>query len=236
MTILCISAAAFAREGKVYLKNGRTLVGEIGEGLDGQVVVSMRAGSMHFKKSEIKKVEYFKKASAGKKKHPFFYALYNFPENLITNADNPKVYDDIINRSAERYKLSPALIKAVIKVESSFNPFGVSHKGAKGLMQLMPKTADGLGVGNIFNPIENINGGSKYLRYMLDTFNNDLKLALAAYNAGPNAVKRFGGIPPYKETQNYVRLVLKYFEQYEKDDSEFKAFVDEQGVLHMSNK
>lgn len=123
-------------------------------------------------------------------------------------------YRDLIRRHANSFRLEEALVKAVIKAESNYQSRVVSHKGAQGLMQLIPETARDLRVTNPFDPSENIRGGSEYLRRMLDLFNNDLELALAAYNAGPNAVQRYGGIPPYTETRNYVQRVKRYLDHY----------------------
>ena len=123
-------------------------------------------------------------------------------------------YQEIIRQHARSYQLEEALVKAVIKVESDYRPRTVSRKGAQGLMQLVPETARDLNVDNPFDPYENIRGGTQYLRKMLDLFNDDIELALAAYNSGPNTVKRYGGIPPYDETRNYVKRVKHYLDYY----------------------
>ena len=114
----------------------------------------------------------------------------------------------IVVRAAAKHRLDPALIRAVIHVESRSNSFGISPKGARGVMQLMPATARRLGVENIHDPAQNIFGGTKYLRNLLDMFGNDLRLALAAYNAGPGAVKQYNGVPPYPETHRYINKVM----------------------------
>ena len=130
------------------------------------------------------------------------------------NVHLPHAFGDIIRQNASAYRLEEALVKAVIKAESNYNPNSVSNKGARGLMQLIPETARLMRVSDPFDPAQNIRGGSNYLRLMLDQFNGNLDLALAAYNAGPNAVQRHGGIPPYEETRNYVQRVRRYLEQY----------------------
>jgi hypothetical protein len=124
----------------------------------------------------------------------------------------PSGIDEAVRRIAAEHSLSPQLIHSVIKVESNYNTHAISSKGALGLMQLIPATARRFGVGNAFNPVENIQGGAKYLRYLLDLYNGDYPLALAAYNAGEGAVARYGGVPPFAETQNYVILVRRQLE------------------------
>ncbi len=120
-------------------------------------------------------------------------------------------YDSLIEKYSAAYGVDPDLVRAVIKVESNYDPLAVSPKGARGLMQLMPETARELGVRNIFDPEENIHGGIRYLSSLLGLFNNNLSLALAAYNAGHGAVQRFKGLPAYRETRDYVRKVLAHY-------------------------
>tara|TARA_R110000782_G_scaffold15189_5_gene44572 strand:+ start:5275 stop:5883 length:609 start_codon:yes stop_codon:yes gene_type:complete len=128
---------------------------------------------------------------------------------------NQKKFDPTIRSVAKIYKLPHTLVHAVITAESSYNPNAISRAGAVGLMQLMPETAKQYGVSNRRDPKQNIYGGSRYLRYLLKLFKNDLSLALAAYNAGEGTVKRYGNkIPPYKETRNYVNKVIKYYKKY----------------------
>jgi len=123
-------------------------------------------------------------------------------------------YDHIIERNADRFNVDPVLVRAVIQVESNFDPKCVSKKGARGLMQLIPETARRYGVRNIFDPEENIRGGVHYLADLLGMFNNDLSRALAAYNAGENAVLKYAGIPPYSETTTYVTRALTVYYGY----------------------
>jgi len=123
-------------------------------------------------------------------------------------------YDDIVADAARAYQVDQALVRAVIHAESAFNPSAVSPKGATGLMQLMPDTARRYGVHDLFDPTDNVHGGVRYLRDLLDKFDNDLRLVVAAYNAGENAVARYGDVPPYPETTNYVQRVLSLHSRY----------------------
>ena len=123
-------------------------------------------------------------------------------------------YDALITEFCQKYQVDFALIKAIIRAESGFNPIAVSRKGARGLMQLMPETASRVNVSNPFNPRENIEGGVRHFKYLLSLFNNDLKLSLAAYNAGENLVSQLGAIPPYRETIEYVQRVLDFYKNY----------------------
>ncbi|MEY6431186.1 lytic transglycosylase domain-containing protein [Thioalkalicoccus limnaeus] len=128
-----------------------------------------------------------------------------------TAAQRRADFDPMIRANAARYRLSPELLHAVIRAESAYNPAAVSPAGATGLMQLMPATAERYRVRDIWDPAENLRGGAEYLRYLLDLFDQDLRLALAGYNAGENAVIRHGRqIPPFAETQTYVRRVLQF--------------------------
>jgi soluble lytic murein transglycosylase len=126
-------------------------------------------------------------------------------------ANKPSTYSHLIDNMSKKYDLEPSLIKAVIKVESDWDSRAVSRKGAQGLMQLMPSTAKNMNVKNPYNPEDNINGGAKYLRLLLDKFDGDLSLALAAYNAGPGRIEEHGGIPPITETRKYVDRVLSLY-------------------------
>jgi soluble lytic murein transglycosylase-like protein len=134
------------------------------------------------------------------------------PPPLLRRAS---LYDDHIRAAAERHGLPVPLLKAVMQAESNFDPTAVSVKGATGLMQLMPATARDMYVTDIYDPAQNIEGGARYLRYLHDQFGNDLVRVLAAYNAGPEAVRRSGGgVPPIRETQEYVSKVLALYESY----------------------
>ena len=124
------------------------------------------------------------------------------------------LYHMFIIKTASHYQIDPALIKAIIMAESGYNTNAVSKRGAKGLMQLMPETAQSLGVEDIFNPHQNITGGVQYFKQMVNRFNGDVKLALAAYNAGSRNVRNYNGVPPFKATHSYIKKVFKYYRIY----------------------
>ncbi|HVP76986.1 MAG TPA: lytic transglycosylase domain-containing protein [Thermodesulfobacteriota bacterium] len=135
-------------------------------------------------------------------------------ENAGSYVKDSVQYDSLISEFCKKYQVDFALIKAIIRAESGFNPFAVSRKGAKGLMQLMPETASRMNVSNVFNPRENIEGGVRHFKNLLSLFDNDIRLSLAAYNAGENLVADLRSIPPYRETVDYIRKVLSYYQSY----------------------
>jgi len=126
----------------------------------------------------------------------------------------PPEIDRLVSANAATWNVDPDLLKAIIANESGFNANATSKVGAQGLMQLMPATANGLGVTDAYDPAQNVWGGSRYIKGLLDRFGGDATMAVAAYNAGPGAVEKYGGVPPYAETQNYVQNVLASYEKY----------------------
>ena len=178
------------------------------------------------------------------------------PAQAATHKSAAKNFSEIVDRAAKAHDVDPLLVDSVIKVESDYNPYAVSLKGAEGLMQLTPSTARRLGVSNSFDPQQNIEAGVKYLKYLQSVYKDD-RLALAAYNAGPAAVEKYGWIPPYAETENYVYQVGKRYGEARKRGAEkapapepaavlppipdrveerhpkLEQFVDENGRLHL---
>ena len=155
----------------------------------------------------------------------------------------PPEISNLVDKTADRMQVDPKLVHAVIQVESGYNPRAVSSKGAQGLMQLMPSTAERFGVQNSFNPKQNIEGGISYLKYLLVLFGGNVPLSVAAYNAGEHAVMRKGGIPPFTETVNYVHRVTNIYGSHAallpKADAQMSPpihrTVDEHGVAHYTN-
>jgi soluble lytic murein transglycosylase-like protein len=143
-------------------------------------------------------------------------------------------FSDQINAAAQKYGIDPALLKGLIRQESGFNPNAKSPAGALGLTQLMPGTAAALGVSNPLDPAQAIEGGAKYLSQQLKAFGGDPRKALAAYNAGPGAVQRYGGVPPYAETQNYVRSVMAFADEYRRQSPSQPAAGSQAGSLSYS--
>lgn len=139
-------------------------------------------------------------------------------------------YHKLIEKIADLHEVDAALIKAIVKAESSYDPQAVSHAGAMGLMQLMPATAAEVGVNDTFNPEENLHGGIKYYKKMLEQFKGDIELALAAYNAGSGAVLTYKGIPPYKETREYIERVKTFYEEYKKQAESIKESITTDAV------
>ena len=144
---------------------------------------------------------------------PFFPDYLIRPATEAATAQGSTDYDNLIEQAAARHGVDSALVKAVIQAESGFKTNAVSPSGAQGLMQLMPSTAAGMGVSDPFDPAQNIDAGVRYLKGQIDRF-GDVSQALAAYNAGPAAVVKYGGVPPFKETQNYVSKVLSYRDSF----------------------
>jgi len=161
-----------------------------------------------------------------------------FTVSLYSHVQLRAEYDDMIRNIAQKYRVEHALIHSIIRAESNYDRFAVSPKGALGLMQLMPATAIQYGVKNVFNPKENIEGGVKYLKDLIKLYNGKTDLVLAAYNAGQEAVKKYKGIPPYKETRNYISKIMNRF-GYDKDYIKGKTiiykFYDKDGKLWMTD-
>ena len=238
LALAFLPSGAWARLGKVYFNDGKWLKGDVEVQTEDSgrqiVVIALKSGSVIVPKSDVAKIAFYGNAITHRK---FHQALKNTPNGSVAQKTlkAPAVYEPAIAEASKKHRLDPHLVKAVIRQESNFNYRDVSRAGAQGLMQLMPETAKGLGVANSFDPYQNIHGGTRYLRMMLEMFHGDLPRALAAYNAGPNAVKKYGGqVPPYKETQNYVRQVMKYYNLYKVD--RLFAFEDPNGRLVFTDR
>lgn len=147
--------------------------------------------------------------------HNGFRPIIRENRTPLEGAALPDPLEEVISAASERHGVDPRLVRAVIKVESDFNSLAISRKGARGLMQLMPETARLHNVANVYDPVENIEAGVRHLRLLLDRYRGDLELALAGYNAGINAVEKYRGVPPYRETRDYIQRVLRYFTSYQ---------------------
>ena len=176
-------------------------------------LVSIHSGQPHVR--GMKKVSRISASSSSQPlesentgKHSIYGALAGYMNK------RERLFHPIIVQVSSRHRIDPALVKAIIMAESGYNPKAISKKGAKGLMQLMPGTADALGVEDIFDPHENISGGVRYFKQLMLQFDGDVKLALAAYNAGSKNVRRYKGIPPFKSTRYYIDNVFKYYRGY----------------------
>lgn len=155
---------------------------------------------------------------------PYDTRFRPWDENLRDDPEhNFRRLEGLIERISLRHRIDPDLVKAIIKIESNFDPWAVSCKGAMGLMQLMPATASRFGVDDAWDPSQNIEGGARYLDFLLDRFDDNRELALAAYNAGEGAVSRYNGIPPYPETQAYVRHVMRLHRNYQRHGSTYRS-------------
>ena len=155
--------------------------------------------------------------------HPSYRVVIRTLKKGRTSSQPTRRFENIVRSASDRYDVDPDLVWAVMKAESNFNPRAVSRKGARGLMQLMPATARLLEVDDIYNPTENVNGGVRYLRSLLNRFRGNRRLALAAYNAGAKAVEQYKNVPPYAETREYVRRVLDYYRLYRNNGGVFAS-------------
>lgn len=197
IALLAVIAAPAARADYAVLRSGERLHITGYESLGATVRLTIAGGTVEIPAEELERVE---------------------PEEIFVAARAPAAktpYAGEIAAAALRYGVDPKLVTAVIAAESNFNPRAVSPKQARGLMQLMPETALRYGVANVFDPTQNIEGGTRYLKELLDRYSQDLSLALAAYNAGPDRVVQYGGVPPFPETQAYVRRITQRYSQTE---------------------
>ena len=193
-------------------------------------------------------------ANDGKRIYSNTESVYQLPDNVVSTPEILKTVevvrdiqatqkvDVLIQQVSEKHGIDPDLVKAVARAESNYNPYAVSRRGAMGLMQLVPATAKRFGVANIFDVKQNLEGGIKYLKFLMETFPNNLPYILAAYNAGENAVFRHRGIPPYRETQDYVRKISTLYGkrlQFETARADFEGTIvryqDEAGRIVYSN-
>lgn len=235
MAILLFAAGiCFAAQGTIVLTGGRILKGDIEKQDDGSCWLTQKGQSIRFEKDEIARIVCSGAGRQNVSAERFSRAFRDSPVISAPVRILSTPYDDLIHQAARVNNLDPALVKAVIKAESNFNPLDRSRKGACGLMQLMPATARILGVRDIYSPHENIAAGTRFLRDMLNEFNGDVERAVAAYNAGPAPVHRYKDVPPYRETKQYVRAVFRYYQRY-RVPGRIICSEDDSGCLTLSN-
>jgi len=223
IAILAMALPCFADEVAV-LKNGFSIRHERREVVGAVTRLYVRADGSSYVDVPTADIDHFEAAPDVEASDPAsrsrpHASRVDSPSSLGNTSDSVKGFPgrpqtdlaDVVNAASGRYRLDPDLVNSVIKAESGFNVRAVSPKGAQGLMQLMPGTASKLGVPNVFDPQANVEGGTRYLRELLERYNFDLVKALAAYNAGPERVEQFGGVPPFYETRAYVARVVRDF-------------------------
>jgi hypothetical protein len=196
LALMAISFPALGSDVAV-LRNGFSIRHERREALGSVMRLYMGAGDSEYVDVPSEEIDHFEPDVSGDAKP--------------TTGQDPQKLPDLVTEASRRYHLDPDLVNSVIHAESGFNPLAVSRKGAQGLMQLMPQTSSKLGVRNAFDPGANVDGGTRYLRELLERYNFDLLKALAAYNAGPLPVERYAGVPPYPETRAYVAKIVRDF-------------------------
>lgn len=207
LPLICMSFSLSAHSGNIYIYKDS----------NGQALLTNKTPSGNLSKfTKQVKVTYYPDA---KVTNSFGSASSNYGSSVPSSSANRNAYDDLIRASAARNGVDPALMKAMMHTESAFNPNARSPVGAQGLMQLMPATARRFSVYNPWNPAENIEGAAKYIAWLMRRYNNNVEFAVAGYNAGEGNVDKYGGIPPFRETRNYVKNVLSRYHSLYKNDS-----------------
>ena len=202
--VLFLSAASSARAEYILLRSGERLHVTGYQLIGEKYRLQLQGGWVDVQSGDVVKIE----------PEEVFTPIPAPPAAAATDsAANQSPYHDLVAAAASRYGVDAELITSVMEVESNFNPKAISAKNARGLMQLLPETAARLGVTNIFDPQQNIDAGTRYLKELLQLYSNDLTLALAAYNAGPDKVQKYGDVPPYRETQSYVKQVKRKYQK-----------------------
>jgi soluble lytic murein transglycosylase-like protein len=199
LILLALTASAFASD-IAFLRNGFSIRHERHQELGTITRLYLSADDSSYADVPTLQIDHFERDLFAPK-----------PEPTAVSPASPQTLDQVITTTSQRHRVDPDLIASVIHAESNFNPHAVSNKGAQGLMQIMPQTAFQLGLRNAFDPKDNVEGGTRYLRELLERYNFDLIKALAAYNAGPRRVEQYGGVPPYQETRAYIARIVRDF-------------------------